>query len=191
MRAYILLALIVLFTLLLGYAVWPLLHPYMGQIKFWLIELKQFCHQNPLAGYAVYGMLLSFILFFGLPFSMLIMLMAGITYDFWEATFLVTLCRLMVAIAAFLLVRHLMIENMEKPQPALFKRFERHPKVGLLLARLAPLPDTTVNYAMGAVSINCMQYAAISLIGMIPLSLFCVWVGNELGSITQLISVFN
>ena len=192
MRSYWTLLLFTIVIMAAGYAIWPMLHPYMEIIKSWLIGFKQFCHENPLLGYIAYGTLLALILFLGLPFAMAIMLLAGITYDFWEATMLVTICRLLVAIAAFLLVRYIMGEQRDaKPQPVVLRRFKRHPRVGLLLARLSPLPDTTVNYAMGTSSLDCMQYAAISLIGMIPLTLFCVWVGNELGSITQLIKMLN
>ena len=105
---------LILFTVVImsaGYVIWPLIHPYMGNIKSWLIGFKQFCHENPLLGYTVYGTLLALILFLGLPFAMAIMLLAGITYDFWEATMLVTASRLLVAIAVFLLVRYLMDEE--------------------------------------------------------------------------------
>lgn len=180
------------FIMAVGYMIWPVIHPYMGVIKAWLIAFKQFCHENPLLGYTVYGSLLALILFLGLPFAMAVMLLAGITYDFWEATMLVMACRLLVAVAAFLLVRYIMDDhNTTRPQLAVLKKFECYPKIGLLLARLSPLPDTTVNYAMGASSLGCIQYAAISLLGMIPLTLFCVWMGNELGSITQLIKMLD
>jgi len=187
---WIILVLVSLLFMLASYGMWPVLHPYLGIVKSWLIEFRQFCHSNPILGYIAYGSLLAAILFLGLPFAMVIMFLAGITYDFWEATMLVTTCRLLVAIAAFLLVRHMM-QDTQAEQPALIKKFEGHPKVGLLIARLSPLPDTTVNYAMGASSLGCMQYAAISLIGMIPLTLVCVWIGNQVGSITELIRMLS
>ncbi len=176
----------------LDYAFWPAIHPYMGLIKGWLILFKKFCIAHPLLGYAAYIGVLALVLFLGLPLAMAIMLLAGVTYDFWEATVLLTFCRLAVAVAAFLLVRHLVHqERSHRPQPVLLRKFEEHPRVGLLLARLAPLPETTVNYAMGASSLDCMQYTVISLIGMIPLTMLCVWMGNELGSVSHLIRMFN
>lgn len=190
MRIYWILLLFTIVAMASSYVIWPVLHPYMGAVKFALITFKQFCHAHPLLGYVIYALALVAIFLLGLPFAMVMMLLAGITYDFWEATMLVTGCRLLVAIAAFLFVRHMMIES-RLPTPAVIKRFQHHPNIGLLLARLSPLPDTTVNVAMGTSSIDCMHYAIISLIGMIPLTLFCIWLGNELGSITQMMKVLS
>jgi len=192
MRFYKSLLVFTAVSILTGYVCWPVIHPYLWHIRLWLIVLKDFCHQNPLLGYVFYSCLFGITLFVGLPFAIAIMLFAGLTYSFWEATFLIVFCRLVVAIIAFIAVRRMInVSAIKRPQPVLIKKFERHPKVGLLLARLSPLPDTTINYAMGTSSLNCMQYTLISLIGMIPMTLLCVWTGGRLGSVSKLIHLFG
>ena len=187
MRAYMRIFLLTVLLLLSGYALWPLLHPYFHQIKLGLIAFKQFCRAYPALSYLIYGALFALILFLGLPIATALMLLAGITYEFWQATALVMACRMLVAVVAFILARR-MIEPPKRYQqkPWLFRKFENHPRLGLLLMRLAPLPDSTVNFTMGASPIRTHSYVLLSFLGMIPLTVLCIWIGGELGSVTRL-----
>lgn len=180
--------------LMLGYALWPLMQPHLIQIKAWLIEFKQYSRHQPATSYLIYSGVLMVILLLGLPVATAIILLAGITYGFWEAIMLVTACRLAAAGMGFVFTRHMIDEPRReryRKKPTLLKKFERNPHIALLLMRLAPLPDSVANYTMGASPIRSSQYLLYSLLGMIPLTILYVWIGNELGSISKLIRFLN
>ena len=189
MRRYLRPAIFTLLLLAVGYSLWPIFLTHIGEVKALLIALKKYCLTNPWTGYFVYTGILSTILFAGLPIAGIAMLLAGIIYGFWEAFTLVTLCRLITATVAFFVVRRL-IDTHDRPKrkvPYIIRKFEHHPNVGLLLARLTPIPDSVVNYTLAASPIKHRDYVGVSLLGMIPDTLLCVWLGNQLGSISHLI----
>lgn len=189
MRPYIKPVLITLILCAAGYMLWPFIHANISLVKATLIDIKKFCLSHTWQGYLVYTTILSVILFAGLPLASAAMLLAGVIYGFWEAVTLVTLCRLLTAAFAFFIVRRLLNcdGTPHKRAPYLIRKFEKHPTIGLLLARLSPLPDSVVNYTAPVTPIHHTQYMIVSLIGMIPLTLLCVWAGGQLGSVAQLI----
>ena len=188
MRRYLKPAIFALMLLIVGYGLLPVFMAHTGEMKALLITLKKFCLANPWSGYFIYSGILSTILFAGLPVAGIAMLLAGVIYGFWEAVTLVMLCRLITAMTAFFVVRQLMDvpDRPKRKAPYIIRKFERHPNVGLLLARLAPIPDSVVNYTVAASSIKHRDYAFVSLLGMIPDVIICVWLGNHLGSISHL-----
>lgn len=191
MKRYLNPFLIMLTVLALGYTLWPLAEAHMGHVKQALIQFKSYCRANPWTSYTLYTGLLSAILLTGLPFASIVMLLAGVLYGFWEAAALVTICRLMAAFLSFIIVRHWLYETpplrRREHLPYFLQLFERHPNIGLLLVRLAPLPDSMVNYTVAASPITHRNYLLVSLLGMIPVSIAIVWIGQELGSISRFI----
>lgn len=189
MRRYLRPLLFTLLILALGFSLWPLITANIGEVKAALIVLKKYCLANPWTGYFLYSAILSTILFAGLPIATIAMLLAGVIYGFWEAATLVTLCRLLTAVAAFVIARYL-VDAPNRPSrkaPYIIRKFERHPNLGLFLARLAPIPDSVVNYTIAASPITNRDYVVLSLLGMIPFTLLCVWLGSELGTVSHLI----
>jgi uncharacterized membrane protein YdjX (TVP38/TMEM64 family) len=183
-------------SLLIGIVLAPFVPHYIIHIKSFLISFKHFCQIHPTMSYALYSIVFGVILFLGLPLTISSMLLAGITYKFWEATLLITMCRMLVAISAFIIARH-MFEDTHKQKrkhkikPKFIKKFNEHPTIGLFLMRLSPLPDNAVNYAMGSSSIRGKDYIIVSMITIIPFSILWVSVGNALGSVSGLIRFLN
>ncbi len=182
------LGLIIILTVI---ACWflPDITAHAGTVKTQLIHFKKYCLANTWTGYLLYVSILSTILLAGLPVATVAMLLAGVIYGFWEVATLVTLCRLLAAILTFLIARQLIGRPSTRPfrTPYLIRKFEHHPKIALMLVRLMPIPDSVVNYTIAASTISHRDYVVLSLIGMIPFTLLCVWMGQELGTISSFV----
>lgn len=189
MRRYYKPLAIMLIVLVVGYTLWPLFLEHASVVKTYLIQYKKFCQANPWVGYAIYAAILSTILLAGLPVATVAMLFAGVVYGFWEAITLVTICRLAAATVSLVLVRQLLHEppRPARRQPYFLRKFEHHPKVGLFLARLAPIPDSVVNYTLAAAPMRQRDFVVVSLLGMIPFTLLCVWMGQQLGTVSSFV----
>ena len=101
-----------------------------------------------------------------------------------------------VAVLTFWAIRYCL--QKQKPCPSRYymrrrktsgwlERFSQHPQLGLLLARLSPLPDNVVNCTIAASPIDKKPFVLLSLLGMLPFTAVYVWLGSELGSISRLI----
>lgn len=192
MRPYLRPVLVGLFLAAAGYALWPLMLENIALIKSTLITIKKYCLSHGWQGYCIYSAILTLILFAGLPLATAAMLLAGVIYGFWEAVALVTLCRLSTAGLSFCVIRHMIatdrpVNKRGRKSPYIVQKFENNPNLGLLLARLSPLPDSVVNYTMPITPIPQTNYLLVSLIGMIPLTVACVWFGHHLGSVSRLV----
>lgn len=152
-----------------------------------LTQFKHICTHNTVMGYAIFSAALCIVLFSGFPAATIIMLLAGMIFSFWEAMLLITSCRLGVAISSFSIGQHFANNDGDAKKPRLLQKLEDHPKTALLLMRLAPLPDSMVNYTMLAAPVKAREYALVSLIGMVPFTLFMIYMGESLGSIKSLI----
>jgi uncharacterized membrane protein YdjX (TVP38/TMEM64 family) len=165
----------------------------LGSLANNLYHFKSLCHENPVLGYTIYSAALCVVLFSGIPIASALMLLAGIIYSFWEAAALITACRLGVAVSAFSLSKgYFNIEGRTySSKPKFLKRIESHPYITLLLMRLAPVPDSMINYSMSAVPVKTRDYALISFIGMIPATFIIVLMGEEVGSLSNFIGQIN
>jgi uncharacterized membrane protein YdjX (TVP38/TMEM64 family) len=179
---------------LLGCMLWPLVGAHMAEIKTMLLHFKHYGRLHPLISYALYTLALAVVLFSGLPVATALMLFAGVVYGFWEAATLVTMARLIVAVAAFAAARHWVHfppRRRRRAHEFLLAQMERHPNVTLLVARLMPIPDGMVNYTVAVSPIRSMHYVLVSLVGMIPFTLACVWFGSQLGSVHRLLAYLS
>ncbi len=193
MRRSIILATIIFITLILGYALGPVIDAHLPELRRYLLEFRSYSHANPVMGYFVFMAMLGATILTGLPLATVWMISAGLLFSFWEAAVLIMLGRLIAADIAFMLARRVL----EEPRPprymrykrtaTLWERMEQHPNIGLLIARLAPIPDGVVNYTSAAAHIRHTDYLLVSLLGMLPITLICVWMGQQLGSISSLI----
>lgn len=182
MKRLILFAAYVALVLAAGYALWPALAPHWREIKSALAAFQRYSAEFPLASYSLFMAVLALVLLIGLPVASAIMLLAGLLYGFWEAALLITVCRTAVAVSAFFLARK-MIDAPPPPRNA----DVHHPCVALFLMRLAPIPDSVVNYGVAASYIRAREYFVVSLIGMIPFTLACVWLGSQMGNVNALL----
>ncbi len=193
MRNYLTPLFIMLAIAVLGHEAWPFLKPHISELKDQLNLFTLYCHQHALISYSIYALTLCVILLCGVPVATAVMLLAGVTYQFWEAAALITLCRLTAAALAFGLARSFL--NVGKPAGAnsssLLRKLEQHPNIGLFLARLAPLPDSLVNYTVAASPIGQRDYVLVSLAGMIPFTLCCAWFGHQLGNVSALMNLIG
>lgn len=195
-KPYLRLAITMLAFTVIGAIAWTVLQPHVHELGGVLVEFRRFCRHHTFLSYGLYVMVLGVFLFLGLPFSSTLMVLAGIMYEFWEAVTLVMLCRLSVAALSFLVARRYIREETKNyyamPRcPNFLKRFEHHQWLCLLLLRFAPVPDSVPNYSMAATSMTTRQYLAISLLGLVPISLMVVWLGSQLGSINRFISYLS
>jgi len=193
MRNYLTPFLILLAIAVIGHEAWPALKPHMIGLQDHLNQFALYSREHPLLSYSVYGAILCGVLLAGLPLATIVMLLAGVTYQFWEAAALITLCRLAAAAIAFFLARNLLSMNSDAQteRPLMLRKLEEHPNLSLFLARLAPLPDSFVNYTVAASPICQRDYVLVSLAGMIPFTLGCAWFGHHLGNVTALMNLMG
>ena len=173
-----------------GYLALFLIDIDIRELTYNLYYFKALCNQSPALSYAIFGVSLCAVLLTGLPVATALMLLAGVVYSFWEAAILISICRLGVAVSAFSLSKgYFMAKNPKYETKAGFlRKVEEHPYISLLLMRLAPLPDSMINYSMSAIPVRMRNYAFISFIGMIPATLLVVLTGEQLGSLNNFIS---
>lgn len=170
------------------YVLWPMMLEDTATVKSYLNTMKLFSETHLLMGYALYITLLSIVLFVGLPIASVMILLAGVIYGFWNAFALVLFCRLGIAVLSFFAAKQWAhMQHAQAKKPMLMKKFEHHPNLGLLLARLSPLPDMVVNYTVATSSIKNRDYIIYSTLGMVPFTFLYTWLGYNLGSISQLI----
>ncbi len=180
-------------TLIAGTAAIPFIPEFLGEIKQALATFKQFYRTHPTVSYLLFGAIFATILLLGLPFTCAAILIAGITYKFWEAALLIAVLRIGIALTAFIVVRHIFEEKREDNymKPALVQKLDENPILAYFLMRLAPLPDNTVNCAMGTSSIRGSDFVLITLLTLVPSTLIWVSIGNSLGNINELIRFLN
>ena len=193
MRNYLTPLFIMLAIAVVGHEAWPVLKPHLIDLKIQLGLFALYCHEHALLSYTIYALTLCVIILAGVPVATAVMLFAGVTYQFWEAAALVTLVRLTAAALAFAMARHFLNQGAadNSQRPGWMAKLEQHPNIGLFLARLAPLPDSIVNYTVAASPIGQRDYVLVSLAGMIPFTLGCVWFGHQLGNISALINLIG
>lgn len=177
----------VLFIVLAG---WPLVMAHAEDMRGLIQNLAAYCRHYPVSGYLAFGAALMAVILLGLPMSALLMLLAGILYDFWEAAAVVMAGRMAAALLAFLLARHLLTplpQRLEHMIKTLRRRMRQKGAIYLLFLRVVPLvPDTVVNYGMGVCPVKWHIYLAVSLFGMLPVTLLCIWIGRNLGSLSAI-----
>ena len=179
-----------LLMLLAGYTMLLFVDIDLRQLALALQNFKHICNDNPVLSYAIFSAAFCGILLSGIPAATILMLLAGLLYSFWEAALLITACRTGVAISAFSLSKNIFAHQKIKysRKPKFLRKMEAHPNISLLLMRLAPVPDSMINYSMSAVPVRTTNYALISLVGMIPATLMLVVMGEKLGSLSNFIS---
>lgn len=173
-----------------GYAALFLIDINTKELAYNLYYFKALCNESPTLSYAIFSVSLCAVLFTGLPVASALMLLAGVVYSFWEAATLITICRLGVAVSAFSISKGYFAakQTAYETKAGFLRKVEEHPYISLLLMRLAPLPDSMINYSMSAVPVKTRNYALVSFVGMIPATMLIVMAGAQIGNISSFIS---
>ena len=116
---------------------------------------------------------------------------AGAVYGVFSGTLLVSLSSVLGAVAAFLTGRHLARDWVARKLAgnarfaALDTALGRESWRIVLLARLSPLlPFNLLNYAFGLTRVSVRHYALASFVGMLPGTLFYVYLGSLAGDLS-------
>jgi uncharacterized membrane protein YdjX (TVP38/TMEM64 family) len=178
----------------LAIAMWPLANAHMDDIRATLVQMVRFCHKHHTQGYFLFGGIFLLVVLVGLPMSMILMMLAGMLYGVWEATALVTACRMAGAGIGFFAARKLTAEN-QPPATRMGKvirhKIRRQGAMYLFLLRILPfVPDSVVSYGMGTVSVKWHTYLWVSFLGMLPLSIACVALGHHIGNLRAIFKLF-
>jgi uncharacterized membrane protein YdjX (TVP38/TMEM64 family) len=173
---------------------WPIIVNHAADIQRWMLALASYADSHPFVSIGFYMTALMAILYIGLPLSTLVMLFAGILWSFWAAVTIVSLSRLAVCVSCFLIARRLS-QDAEYYAPSnrvmdmVSKWFHGHEPLCLFVLRILPLPDNLVSFSMGAAGLGGRSYVALSILGILPISLLMVWLGSQVGSVHALVNL--
>lgn len=131
-----------------------------------------------------------------LPVAALLNLLAGFLFGTFEGVILVTGITAFAALINIIIVRLLLGNTLAKIYKKTFNKFnngfKRHGISYLLFIRLSGLfPFPVANILLGLTNISLSTYLWTTTIGMIPGSIFFVYMGKQLGSISSISQVLN
>ncbi len=131
-----------------------------------------------------------------LPVAALLSLLGGFLFGTLEGTILVTIITAFAALANILTVRLLLGTLLARVYKETFRKFnhtfQKHGISYLLFIRLSGLfPFPIANTLLGLTDISTTTYLWTTTVGMIPGSIFFVYMGKQLGSISTIKDIFN
>lgn len=131
-----------------------------------------------------------------LPVAALFNLLAGFLFGTVEGVITVTLITALSAIVNLLTVRYLLRSPLARIYKKSFEKFDtafqEHGINYLLFIRLSGLfPFPVANILLGLTDVSIATYTWTTTIGMIPGSIFFVYMGNKLGSLNSIKDVLN
>ena len=110
-----------------------------------------------------------------LPFSPLLVILAGIVFGLWVGTVLKVIATTIGSVFAIIVVRHLIhdfasrrVRRHPKAEQVL-ETFDRHPNSYLLFLRFEPgMPLWLANIVAGLIDISLLRFSLLTLVGVIP-----------------------
>lgn len=131
-----------------------------------------------------------------LPVAAILSLLAGFLFGTLEGTIFVITITALAALINLLIVRYLLrniLVSMYKETFIKFNNtFQKHGISYLLFIRLSGLlPFPIANILLGLTNVSLITYLWTTTIGMIPGSIFFVYMGKQLGSITTIKDILN
>lgn len=162
-----------------------------------LAEWQGWLAAYPVAGRIGYFFLFSLIIGLYLPGGVLLMLLSGACFSFGEGVVVASLSNLAGAVIGMLLARRCCHNWVRERFPNEAARVNRgiaaHGAFYLFLLRLAPVvPSPVVNLVMGMTDMRLATYAAVTLLGRIPMTVLYVALGSRfmtLESVSGLLSL--
>lgn len=153
--------------------------------------------EYPLLSGALYTIVFAVAVGLYLPGGIVLLLMAGALFPFWEANLYANLGNLAGATMGFLISRYFLFDyvqrNYEKQVAFINRGVYAHGGLYLFLLRVAPvLPSPVINLGMGMTPISLKTYMFATLAGRIPMTAIYVHLGNQLSrmeSLRDLLSV--
>lgn len=145
----------------------------------------------PLLGPVVYIAVFALVIGFYIPGGIVLLLMAGALFPFWEANLYANIGNLLGATIGFFLSRVLLHDEMQDYFGDRLEPLNRGIRESgwfyLLLLRIAPvLPSPLINLGMGLTPITTSAYMLVTLLGRMPMTLIYVNLGKELSKIDRL-----
>lgn len=131
-----------------------------------------------------------------LPGSAVLTLGAGALFGLVYGTLLASLASTMGATCAFLISRGVLRDTVEsrwsRQLQAINDGLARDGILYLLTLRLVPaFPFFLINLLLGLTAISAVRFALVSLVGMFPATLFFVYAGTRLGSLSSVQDVMS
>lgn len=131
-----------------------------------------------------------------LPVTALLNLLAGFLFGTFEGVIIVTSITTAAALVNILIVRLLLGNILARMYKKTFSKFnnsfQKHGVSYLLFIRLSGLfPFPVANTLLGLTNISLSTYLWTTTIGMIPGSIFFVYMGKQLSSLNSVREVFN
>ena len=150
----------------------------------------------PLKARCIYSLVYFILASTFLPVAAILNLLAGFLFGTVEGVVLVTVITGAAALINLLIVRYIfrmMLEAMFKKTFEKFNiAFEEHGVSYLLFIRFSGLfPFPIANTLLGLTNISLTTYLWTTTIGMIPGSIFLVYMGRQLGSINSIKDLLN
>lgn len=191
-----------------------LLITFIGILSFWIYYtyLSSYCslatikhykdffyHQtvsSPLKARCIYSLVYFILASAFLPVAAILNLLAGFLFGTLEGVILVTVITGAAAFVNILIVRYLLEITLKKMYKKTFQKFntafQEHGISYLLFIRLSGLfPFPIANTLLGLTDISLSTYLWTTTLGMIPGSIFFVYMGRQLGSLNSVKDVLN
>lgn len=151
---------------------------------------------NPIKSRCIYSLVYFILASIFLPVAAILNLLAGFLFGTVEGVVIVTIITAAAALINLLIVRYIfrmMLETMFKKTFEKFNNaFEKHGVSYLLFIRFSGLfPFPIANTLLGLTNISLATYLWTTTIGMIPGSIFLVYMGRQLGSINSVKDVLS
>ena len=122
-----------------------------------------------------------------LPVALILGLLSGVIFDPVKAVFIVSLASSIGACVAFAISRYLfrshLLNKYENQYRKINHGFTQHGAYYLFALRMVPLfPYFIINFISGLTTINIRIFFIISLLGMLPMTVIIIMIGNNLGN---------
>ena len=122
-----------------------------------------------------------------LPVALILGLLSGVIFDPVKAVFIVSLASSIGACVAFAISRYLfrsyLLNKYENQYRKINHGFTQHGAYYLFALRMVPLfPYFIINFISGLTTINVRIFFIISLLGMLPMTVIIIMIGNNLGN---------
>ncbi len=160
-------------------------------------RMEGFYESNPYITMAAYLFVFGATIFLFLPLGVPFLLMAGAVFGLHQGAFLASVANVMGATSAFLVARHLFLDESRAVLGDRIKVISAAVKENslfyLFLFRLAPvLPSEVVNLGFALTRVNLWTYVWVTFVARYPINYVYVYLGQSLAdaqSLSELASV--
>jgi len=183
-----------LFTVLIALGAY-VFAAYEREILQWMQDnqewLRADMRQHPVFGAVVFTLVFALVLGLFIPGGVVLMLMVGAIFPFWQANIIANIGNLIGATIGFLISRYLLHDEVQTCYGDRLHRINKGIQANgwlyLIILRIAPVvPSPVVNLSMGLTPMTVRTYMVATLVGRIPMTTLYVYLGAELGQISRM-----